>query len=165
MSGIADGFHDSFRSIKDQAWPKYPIVNFTLFPIYWGFPYKIASRRKSDVDAMKHFYDRKTGFIQLFPGIDNGFCGHNLGLLLYDLVEVNDPLADEVYRALIHGSTHSWLGYWNEAYLVNGTPCTDYAKDDDNGLRSLETGVNISAIAHYWHLGESATRRSDREKR
>lgn len=155
VPNLPGGFHDSFRGIKDQAWPKCPIVNFTLHPIYWGCPYKTVSQRKSDVDAMKSFYDSKTGFIQLFPGVDNGFCGHNLGFLLYDLIEVSDPMADEVYRSLTLGSTHSWLGYWNEAYLADGTPCTDYSKNAPNGLRSLETGVNVSALARYWHLGEA----------
>ena len=103
---------------------------------------------------MLHFYDHKTGFIQLFPGLNNGFDGHNLGFLLYALADVNDPAADEVYRSLTHGPTNSWLGYWNEAYAADGTPHTAYSPGGDNGLRSLETGVNISAIAHYCRLGK-----------
>ena len=153
VTGIPGGFHDSYRGANGD-WPKVPIVNFTLHPIYWGAPYKIASQRKSDAEAMLHFYDHKTGFIQLFPGLNNGFDGHNLGFLLYALADVNDPAADEVYRSLTHGPTNSWLGYWNEAYAADGTPHTAYSPGGDNGLRSLETGVNISAIAHYCRLGK-----------
>jgi hypothetical protein len=78
-----------------------------------------------------------------------------VGYLLSALVAVKDPMAKDVYAALLNGPSVSWLGYWNEAYSGDGAPCTDYAKGAENGLRSMETGCNIAALAQYWRLGET----------
>jgi hypothetical protein len=138
------GFHDFSRG-RDGSWPSDRIVNFSLMPVYFGTPYDSAEKVK-DVVAIAHYFDPKTGFLQLVPGANTGFDGHDLGYLLWDLIETNNPLKDDVYHALVDGSTPDCWGSFNEAYDKNGRP-------NDHDLRSLETGVNISAIAKYWGLG------------
>jgi hypothetical protein len=142
---IPAGFHDFFRK-PDGTWPQRRLVNFTLMPVFDGTPYDRAEQVK-DVDAIAHYYNAKTGFLQLVPGQDSGFDGHDLGYLLWDLIAVGDPRKDEVYQALVNGPTADCWGSFNEAYDTNGVP-------NAHDLRSLETGVNVSAIAKYWGLGK-----------
>ena len=139
------GFHDAFRRKSDMAWPLKRIVNFTLMPVYFGAPYSIQ-KKAADVSAMAQYFDPKTGFLQLVPGVDNGFDGHDLGYLLWDLVEVGDARKTEVYQALINGPTADCWGSFSEAYNAKGYP-------NNHDLRTLETGCNVSAIAKYWNLG------------
>ena len=142
---IPAGFHDFFRK-PDGSWPQRRIVNFTLMPVFDGTPYDRAEQVK-DVDAIAHYYNAKTGFLQLVPGQDSGFDGHDLGYLLWDLIAVGDPRTHEVYQARVNGPTADGWGSFNEAYDTNGVP-------NAHDLRSLETGVNVSAIAKYWGLGK-----------
>jgi len=148
-----DGFHDAFRAKADLAWPTLRIVNLTLFPVYFGTPYQRPERRALDVQAMFHHFDRKTGFLQLVPGADTGFDGHTLGYLLWTLLDVGHPAAEEVYRALVNGPTADCWGSFAEAYSRDGIP-------NDHDLRTFETGCNLSAIAKYWGLGKPASTRS-----
>ena len=138
------GFHDSFRKKSDMSWPLKRIVNFTLMPVYFGTPYPAVEKAR-DVSAMAHYFDEKTGFLQLVPGADTGFDGHDLGYLLWSLVEVGNPKKTEIYHALVNGPTADCWGSFSEAYRANGRP-----NGDD--LRTFETGCNVSAIARYWDL-------------
>jgi hypothetical protein len=141
------GFHDSFRSKSDGAWPRARIVNFTLFPLYYGTPLKYPDRAGRDVAAMKQFFNPTTGLLPLM-GVANGkSCGHDLGYLLWCLVAVGDPEKAAVYDALVNGRTVGCWGSYNESYDGDGVP------NANNGLRSFETGVNIGALARYWGLG------------
>jgi hypothetical protein len=146
VAGLPDGFHDSFRIKSDNSWPKDRIVNFTLMPIYYGTPYP-ADEQAKDAAAIAHYFDHKTGFLQMVPGAANGFEGHNLGYLLWALTETNHPMKDEVYKALLNGPTVDCWGSFNEAYDSAGNR-------NGHDMRSLETGVNIDAMAKYWKLGK-----------
>jgi hypothetical protein len=139
------GFHDFFRGKSDGAWPQRRVANLTLMPVFFGTPYA-SDERVKDVEAIARSFNPQTGFLQLIPGSDNGFEGHDLGYLLWDLVDVGDWRRDEVYSALVNGPTADAWGSFNEAYTPTG-----HANDHD--LRSLETGINVSAIAKYWGLG------------
>ncbi len=103
-----------------------------------------------DVQAMAGFFDPKTGFLPLVPGADTGFEGHDLGYLLWDLVEIGDWRKDEVYAALVNGPTADCWGSFDEAYDQKG-------HRNGHDLRSLETGINLSALAKYWGLGRQQT--------
>ena len=141
------GFHDSFRAKKDGAWPRARIVNFTLFPLYYGTPLKYPERAARDVAAMKQYFNPNTGLLPL-TGVANGkSCGNDLGYLLWGLVAVGDPEKTAVYHALLDGPTVGYWGSYNENYDGRGVP------NAGNGLRSLETGVCVSALARYWGLG------------
>jgi hypothetical protein len=119
-------------------------VNFTLMPVFLGTPYPEEEKVK-DVAAMATFFNPRTGFLPLVPSADNGMEGHDLGYLLWDLVETGDWRKNEVYNALVNGPTVGCWGAFSEAYDGEG-----HANDHD--LRSLETGVNVSALAKYWGL-------------
>jgi hypothetical protein len=140
------GFHDWFRAKTNNAWPSGPIVNFTLYPLYYGTPVKDPDELKGDVVAMKQYFDPSTHMLPLVGLPDHKSMGHDLGYLLWGLVAVSDPEKDVVYDALVNGPTACCWGGYHEAYASDGTP-------NANGLRSFETGVNLSAIGKYWGVG------------
>ena len=140
-----DGFHDSFRLKADGAWPKRRVANLCLMPVYFQTPCD-GEKKAKDVRAVAHYFDAKTGFLQLVPGGDTGFDGHDLGYLLWGLVEIGDSHKEAIYQALVNGPTCDSWGSFNEAYDTNGVP-------NDHDLRTMESGVNVSAIAKYWKLG------------
>jgi hypothetical protein len=139
------GFHDFFRKKSDMSWPLARLGNFTLMPIYFGVSYP-QEKKADDVAVIAHYFDPKSGFLQLVPSENVGMEGHDLGYLLWGLVETGDWRKDEVYQALICGKTVDCWGSYNEAYDAVGHP-------NDHDLRSLETGINVSAMSKYWGLG------------
>jgi hypothetical protein len=140
------GFHDWFRAKNNNAWPSGRVVNFTLFPIYYGTPMKYPERVRCDVVAMKQFFDPASRCLPLVGKAGERSLGHDLGYLLWGLVACDDPERKAVYDALVNGPTVRCWGTYNEAYDADGSP-------NANGLRTFETGVNLSAIAKYWAVG------------
>ena len=147
VPGLETGFHDAFRIKADGAWPLHRLANVSLMPVYWGTPYPRAAQA-ADVAAIAHYFDPRTGFLPLVPEADTGFDGHDLGYLLWGLVETGNSAKTGVYRALVNGPTSDCWGAFHEAYDAAGVP-------NDHDLRTMETGVNVSAIARYWNLGEA----------
>jgi hypothetical protein len=147
VANIPGGFHDFFRAKADNSWPKARVTNFTLMPVFFSTPYS-GDEKIKDVAGMAQFFDQKNGFLQLVPSSANGMEGQDLGYLLWGLVETGDWRKQLVYSALVNGPTvDSWGGY-SEAYSPDGHP-------NGHDLRSLETGVNVSALAKYWGLGNA----------
>lgn len=147
LPGCPSGFHDWFRAKSDGAWPAGPIVNFTLFPVFYGTPLKNPNELRNDVEAMKPYFEPSTRSLPLVGLPGHKSLGHDLGYLLWGLVAVGDPEKDAVYDALVNGPTACCWGGYHEAYAGDGTP-------NANGLRSFETGVNLSAIGKYWKVGQ-----------
>ena len=144
------GFHDWFRVKSDRSWPKARIVNFTLFPLYYGTPLKYPERAGKDVSSVKQCFNKTTRLLPLMGDAGGKSLGHDLGYLLWGLLVVGDSQKATVYDALVNGPYVGCWGTYNEAYDGVGVP-------NINGLRSFETGVNISAIASYWRLGGGAS--------
>lgn len=138
-----DGFHDWFRVKRSGAWPSARLVNFTLFPIYYGTALKYPDRAQLDVIAMKQFFHPGTPLLPVTGEPGHSSLGHDLGYLLWGLVAIDDPEKDAVYDALVGGPTVGCWGAYHEAYSAAGAP-------NRNGLRTFETGVNLSAIGKYW---------------
>lgn len=147
VPGCPQGFHDWFRVKSDGAWPSGRLLNFTLFPVYYGTPMKYPERAKYDVEAMKRFFNPAIPLLPVTGIAGHRSLGHDLGYLLWGLVAVDDPEKEAVYKALVDGPTAGCWGTYHEAYAGDGTP-------NHNGLRTFETGVDLSAIAKYWRIGE-----------
>jgi hypothetical protein len=147
LPGLSGGFHDFFRKKSDGSWPKARLVNFTLMPVFIRTPYA-ADEKAKDVVAMAQLFDTNTGFLLLVPSANNGMEGHDLGYLLWGCIETGDWRKELVYQALVNGPTVDCWGSFSEAYDGAGHP-------NDHDLRSLETGVNVSALAKYWGLGSA----------
>jgi hypothetical protein len=148
------GFHDWYRVKKNNAWPVGRVVNFTLFPVYYGTPLKYPDRAKDDVIAMKQFFNPATRSLPLMGKPGGRSLGHDLGYLLWGLVAIDDPEKAAVYDALVNGPTVGCWGTYNEAYDAEGRP-------NANDLRTFETGVNLSAIGKYWGVGDKQSNPTD----
>jgi hypothetical protein len=145
------GFHDWVRVKSDGGWLRDPVLNFTLFPLYYGTPLQFPERAANDVYFVRQYLDETRRLLPLL-GLPGGkSLGHDLGYLLWGAVAVGDPQKAVVYDALINGPTAGRWGTYNEWYDETGEP------NANNGLRSFETGVDIGAIAKYWGLGGGAT--------
>ncbi|MDD5676075.1 MAG: hypothetical protein PHC61_18025 [Chitinivibrionales bacterium] len=141
------GYHEWCRLKADNSFPKGRIVNLTLFPWYYRVNVKHAERVACDVDSVKGYFlaDKKT--LPLVPVLgDNRYLGHDLGYLLWCLVQVKDPFKEKIYDALVNGTSAQRWGSFNECYDADGKP-------NAHNLRTFETGVNIDALAKYWKLG------------
>jgi len=145
--GCPGGFYDWFRIKGNGAWPSGRLINFSLFPIYYGTPLKYPDHAQSDVEVMKSFFNPATPLLPVVGIPGRRSLGHDLGYLLWALVVVGDPEKTDVYHALVNGPTAGCWGTYHEAYAGDGTP-------NANGLRSFETGVDLSAIAKYWEVGK-----------
>ncbi|HEV2320396.1 MAG TPA: hypothetical protein VGV18_11640 [Verrucomicrobiae bacterium] len=148
VSSCPEGFHDWFRVKNTGAWPSGRLLNFTLYPVYYGTPMKYPARAKCDVEAMKQFFNPSIPLLPVTGTEGKKSLGHDLGYLLWGLAAVDDPEKDAVYRALVDGPTAGCWGTYHEAYAGDGTP-------NRNGLRTFETGVDLSAIAKYWGIGDN----------
>jgi hypothetical protein len=144
--GCPGGFYDWFLIKTNGAWPTGRLINFSLFPIYYGTPLKYPEHAKSDVEAMKQFFNPAVPLLPVIGVPGRKSLGHDLGYLLWGLESVDDPEKKAVYQALVDGPTAGCWGTYNEAYSGDGTR-------NKNGLRSFETGVDLSAIAKYWGVG------------
>ncbi len=141
------GFYDWFLIKTNGAWPTGRLINFSLFPIFYGTPLKDPAHAQSDVEAMKQFFNPSIPLLPVTGVAGRKSLGHDLGYLLWSLVAVDDPEKKDVYAALVNGPTAGCWGTYHEAYSGDGTP-------NKNGLRSFETGVDLSAIAKYWGIGQ-----------
>jgi hypothetical protein len=141
--GCPGGFYDWFLIKTNGAWPSGRLINFSLYPVYYGTPLKYPEHAKSDVEAMKQFFNPSVPLLAVVGIPGRRSEGHDLGYLLWGLVAVNDPEKKAVYKALVNGPTPGCWGTYNEAYAGDGTR-------NKNGLRSFETGVDLSAIAKYY---------------
>jgi hypothetical protein len=153
-----EGFYDWGRIKSDNSFPNGRIVNLSLFPVYYKMKPTAPERFDATVIAMKYYFNAPEQTLPLVPMIgDNRYLGHNLGYLLWSLVEVNDTTQCKVYEALVNGKTAQCWGSFNEAYDTDGKP-------NNNNLRTFETGVNIDAIAKYWELEGKHIKKATMEK-
>jgi hypothetical protein len=73
------------------------------------------------------------------PSIPGKIVGYDVGLLVYALTELRDPLAEVVYKKALAMADHT--GAWAE-YYINGVPHL-------TRCRPWESAINIEALIHY----------------
>lgn len=145
------GIHDWYRGVHGE-WPSIRLPNYNLMLMYYKIPLNNPERAVSNVLAMKQYVNAK-GFLPLQSDRENeDFCGHNLGYLLYDLVEINDPMKDQIYDTLINSGITGCWGTWSEAYHGDGLSYSETWDNRIHNLRPFESGINIDAILKYWGL-------------
>ena len=126
---------------KDGTFYPYNVTNFVLMPVWFGISLK-DNVEKTAVQKTLPFINSKTGFIANAPGDVEGFCGHTLAFLLYDLTQLNMPEKSTVYQTLINSSVIQRYGMVNEYYGPNGVP-------NPHNLRVFESGIVMDAIINY----------------
>jgi len=152
------GIFDWYRGLNGER-PKCPISNYILMPLYFHCQGDNSKLAIQSALYAKQFVNER-GFLPLQLGVPyHDFCGHNLGYLLYDLAEINDPEKDKIFDSLIHGGSVGCWGMWAEAYTGDGVfyGTNGGMKTWDNRIhtmRPMESGINVDAILRYLNLNK-----------
>ncbi len=136
---LHDGTHVWRRGV-DGTWPTTAVPNYSLIPLWVGARLN-GDRQKSDALDVLGYIDLGTGYLPTAPPEDNGFCGHNLGYLLFDLTRLHDRRAAAVLKTLL-GTVGCW-GTVSEFYGPGGKP-------NGHNYRVFESGIDAEAIVKYF---------------
>lgn len=126
---------------KDGTFYPYNVSNFVLMPAWFGITLE-GDAEKSAVRNALSALNSGTGFLANAPGEVEGFCGHTLAFLLYDLSVLDMPEKDVVFNTLVNRNIIQRYGMVTEYYGPNGVP-------NPHNLRVFESGVVIDAIVEY----------------
>jgi hypothetical protein len=126
---------------RDGTFYPYNVTNFVLMPVWFG----VSLPNNAEKEAVKRtlsFINSTTGFIANAPGDVEGFCGHTLAFLLYDLTRLDMPEKNAVFNTLVNSSIIQRYGMVNEYYGPNGVP-------NPHNLRVFESGIVMDALVEY----------------
>jgi hypothetical protein len=119
----------------------YNVTNFVLMPLWFGVSLPDNAEKEAVKRALS-FINPSTGFIANAPGDVEGFCGHTLGFLLYDLKKLDMPEKNAVFNTLVNSNIIQRYGMVNEYYGPNGIP-------NPHNLRVFESGVVMDALVEF----------------
>lgn len=152
------GMYDWYRGEHGER-PRFPISNFLFMPVYF---HSLGNNPRLAIQCAKKMkqHVNERGFIPNQPGMPHGdFCGHNPGYLLWALADMNDPLKDRIFDALIFGGPVGCWGNWSESYTSDGLSYgpkggQQYwdAHSPVHNLRAFECGTNLEALIKYLNL-------------
>ncbi len=126
---------------KDGTFYPYNVSNFILMPAWFG----ITLEGNAEKTAVRNAFlaiNPGTGFLANAPGEVEGFCGHTLAFLLYDLSVLGMPEKDAVFNTLVNSSIIQRYGMVTEYYGPNGVP-------NPHNLRVFESGIVMDALVIY----------------
>jgi len=126
---------------KDGTYYPYNVTNFVLMPVWFG----VSLPDNAEKEAVKRtlsFVNPSTGFIANAPGDVEGFCGHTLAFLLYDLTKLDMPEKNTIYNTLVNSNIIQRYGMVNEYYGPKGIP-------NPHNLRVFESGIVMDALVEY----------------
>jgi hypothetical protein len=133
-----EGIHWALK--RDGAFYPYNVSNFVLMPVWFG-----VSLDGAEITAVKKALsaiNSGSGFLADAPGEVEGFCGHTLAFLLYDLTTLGFPEKNAVFNTLINSNIIQRYGMVNEYYGPHGVP-------NPHNLRVFESGVVMDAMVKY----------------
>ena len=126
---------------KDGSWPDVVVPNYDLIPVWIGARLN-GDRQLIDASAMKRYVAPDSGYLPTAPNEVMGFCGHNLGYLLYDLTRLHDHAAKDVFKIIMDSRLMGCWGTESEFYGPHGTP-------NGHNYRVFESGITAEAIVTY----------------
>jgi hypothetical protein len=126
---------------KDGTYYPYNVTNFVLMPVWFGVTLPDNAEKEAVKNAVS-FIKPGTGFIADAPGDVEGFCGHTLAFLLYDLTVLDMPEKSSVFNTLVNSNIIQRYGMVNEYYGPGGVP-------NPHNLRVFESGVVMDALVKY----------------
>ena len=117
------------------------LTNYSLLPLWLGVKLE-EGREKQDALAAVADRNEMTGYLPNCPGVMDGFCGHTLGMALYDMVKMENDLADELAQTILHSNLLGRYGTVSEFYGPGGTP-------NGHNARPFEGGIVGEALVAY----------------
>lgn len=118
------------------------LTNYNLLPLWLGVRLT-DNREKSQALSCRRYLNSETGFLPNCPEAMQGFCGHTLGLMLYDMTMLRDPSKDAVLRTILHSGILGQYGTISEFYGPGGIP-------NGHNCRAFEGGIIGEAIVKYY---------------
>ncbi len=94
------------------------------------------------MEKVLSFINPENGFVANAPGEVEGFCGHSLAYLVYDLIQLSLPEKNTIFNTLINSCIIQRYGMVNEYNGPDGIP-------NPHNLRVFESGIVIDAIVNY----------------
>lgn len=115
----------------------FSLQSVSLTPLYFQASTVTPEEQRSDVETIAARY-KDTGRLPSRPE-GNVAVGYDYGLLLYALVEIDHPMARELYdkTLALADATGSWAEYYRD-HQPAGTRC-----------RPWESAINIEALLHW----------------
>ena len=117
------------------------LTNYKLLPL-WLSCKLTDGRERSEALACKAFVRKETGFLPNCQECMEGFCGHTMGLMLYDMLQLQDPICFDLVDTILHSGILSMYGTVSEFYGPHGTP-------NGHNCRPFEGGILGEALLLY----------------
>ncbi|MBR7032483.1 MAG: hypothetical protein IKI03_02475 [Clostridia bacterium] len=117
------------------------LTNSLLLPLWLGIRLPGNAERNDALYAVS-FRRTDTGYIPNSPGVIEGFCGHTLGLALFDMLKLEDKTADELADTITYSGILGQYGTVSEFYGPGGVP-------NGHGNRPFEGGIVGEALVEY----------------
>jgi hypothetical protein len=105
------------RDLPEEHPVRTEIHSVSLLPAYMDSDVLTPEETRAVVDHVLAAADPVTGFIPTVPG-GTGFVGYDTGLLLLNLLRLDDDRADAAYERMMR--TLDAVQYWNEYYSQTG---------------------------------------------
>lgn len=134
--------HHVWARLKDGTWPKTSVPNYDLVPLWVGARLNGGAQRADAVSAKAEVIP-SNGMLPTAPPEVLGYCGHNLGYLLYDLSELHDPMANDVEHTILASGLIGCWGTVSEFYGPQGTP-------NGHNYRVFESGIIAEALLKFF---------------
>lgn len=132
--------HD-WTILPDGSRSTYTVTNFNLMPLWMGAKLN-QGREVPNVLNMLQYINPETGFLPIAPGGNEGFTGHTMAYLLYDLAKLNHEKMHEVFQTLMSSTIIGAWGSVSEFYGPHGV-------ENSHSMNIFSTGINLCAILYY----------------
>ena len=106
------------HDLPEEHPPRTVIHSVSLLPVYLGSDILSLEETRTAVEGVLTAASTTTGYIPTVPG-GSGFVGYDPGLLLLNLLYLQDDRADAAYERMMR--TLDDVQYWNEYYAQDGT--------------------------------------------
>ena len=146
-----EGIHAWSAKPSDNGYSQHEanLTNYLLFPLWIGATLNDNGEIK-DAAAVKNFVN-PNGFLPNSPEAMPGFCGHTMGLFLYDMLLLGDEFSDAAEKAvqtILNSDLLSMYGTVSEFY---GPSCVP----NGHNCRPFEGGIVGEALIKY-HLSKKS---------
>lgn len=133
---VTFGEDGSLRPHKGQ------LTNYNLLPLWLGV--RLTDKREENQALIcRDFINPQTGFLPNCPESMHGFCGHTLGLMLYDMTVLDDLCKERILHTILYSGILGQYGTISEFYGPGGFP-------NGHNCRAFEGGIVGEALVKYY---------------
>ena len=129
-------FHEKIDNVLDGS-KRYILGSTGMLPVYYNSDLFSYDEVKTNVEPFAELFNEKGYIPSNVEG--NRALGYDLGLLLFNLSYLNDPLKEDVLKVMLDfvDDTYAWVEYYDDKKPYN---CR---------CRPWESCINIESIVYY----------------